>query len=79
MKTANELADFIDHVVAALNSDYDVIFDETRALYEPSLPSLTKTRLEWNTIHIHTSLNTLLTSLKRHQKYLKEINAGKTI
>jgi hypothetical protein len=79
MKTANELADFIDHVVAALNSDYDVIFDETRALYEPSLSPYSRNKLEWNTIHIHTSLNALLTDLKRHQKYLKEINAGKTI
>jgi hypothetical protein len=79
MKTINGLIEYIDHIVASLNADYDVLYDDTR-LFRNQIKQPFKDRLDWNSVHIHTSLNTLLTDLKRHQEYLKKgIDASTTL
>jgi hypothetical protein len=74
-KTAS-LIEYIDHVIASLNADYDAVVDHTKEVQSAGYTD-SRARLEWNVVHIHTSLNALLTDLKRHQEYLRKgMNAG---
>lgn len=79
MKTANELVDYIDHVLASLEADYSAIYDSTQ-LIRDKVPAEERNRLDWGLVHMHTNLAELKNDFKRHQETLmKDINAGKQI
>ena len=79
MTKTESLSEYIDHVVASLNADYDMILDGTKEVQDGMIGINSRSRLEWNMVHIHASLNALLTDLKRHQEYLKRgMNASTT-
>jgi len=69
----DNLVDFLDHVQASLNADYDHLFEHTRPIID-EMPEKTRNRnyLEWNLVHIHTTLNALLTDIRRHQELLRK-------
>lgn len=77
MTKADSLNEYIDHIIASLNADYDAVCDGTKEIQNGMIGTNSRSRLEWNIVHIHTSLNALLTDLKRHQEYVKgTMNAG---
>ena len=79
MKTAQELTEYIDHVLASLEADYNTIYDTTRIVRD-KVSQQTRNRLDWDLVHMHTNLCALTADLKRHQEALvKEINAGTKI
>jgi hypothetical protein len=79
MKTSSELIEYIDHVVASLDADYGVIYDNTRVLLD-QMPKELGDRLRWNLVHQHTALSTMLVDLKRHQELLgRSMDASKPI
>ncbi len=77
MKTASELVEYIDHILASLEQDYNYVYDSTRVIRD-SVSVDTRNRLDWQLAHMHKDLNALKQDFKRHQEALmKEIDAGK--
>lgn len=74
MKTSNEILEYLDHVYASLVSDYEEVYNATRALIEdPALTPQQRVDLQWGIVHLHTQFELMKLAINAHQKGLETI------